>query len=298
MIVKTVEECKDICYFYIIRRNVHISLTEACNINCPGCYLHRDGLSSQVISKENIIYALDLAAALVRPEDGKNQITIFGGEPTLEMELLEFTVEEAKKRGLLILLITNGWWGKDPQVMQKLYDLDIDAMAISCDDIHNNVDCVNLALKKFEDHKITRTLIAALHTKENILSRLENKEVYILPQEFIDNRGYNSYRRTGNTGYCTFDGLNVFPDGEIRCECALGRKGCYIGKVGDDIDSIVKLMDKIYDYFPFFKSDPDLTYCFNHPDMNIFDMKIMNAPGYSMDYLLKRIFDPSHGMFH
>ena len=110
MLINSIDEYKKVGYYHLMRRAVYILLTDKCNFNCNGCYLHNDSPFG-AMPKEKIIYSLDLAQALIRKDIGKNAISIFGGEPFLEFESVKFTVEEAKKRGLITTAFTNGFWG-------------------------------------------------------------------------------------------------------------------------------------------------------------------------------------------
>ena len=79
----------------------HLSLTEACNRQCPYCYLDRSAVG-QALSQPQICRILDDLA-----EAGVLQVTFGGGEPCIRDDVLELA-EYAAARGLNISMTTNG----------------------------------------------------------------------------------------------------------------------------------------------------------------------------------------------
>ena len=166
---------------------------------------------------------------------------------------------------------------------------------ISVDDMHNNdIASVNNILDAFIDHKTTKVMIISLYNKKEILKKLNRSDVYIHTQEFVDKNGINALGKFKDHGFCIMQGIDVFPNGDIRCDCPMGIRSCKLGTTDDKIEDLVAKMDSIWDYFPFFPKDPDISYCAKNPDRNIFKKNMMQSAYFSMDFWLKKAMDPHY----
>lgn len=86
-----------------------------CNFRCPYCYEGRDTKDSKcklTFTKEQVDIAYD-AQDKIQPhkELRKKVITLYGGEPLLaeNKEIVNYIVEEGRKRGYTFLAVTNGY---------------------------------------------------------------------------------------------------------------------------------------------------------------------------------------------
>jgi uncharacterized protein len=86
-----------------------------CNFRCPYCYEGRDtkdGKYKLTFTKEQVDIAYD-AQDKIQPhkELRKRTITLYGGEPLLaeNKEIVNYIVEEGRKRGYIFLAVTNGY---------------------------------------------------------------------------------------------------------------------------------------------------------------------------------------------
>ncbi|MDR3563495.1 MAG: radical SAM protein [Negativicutes bacterium] len=81
-------------------KNVLLFITNQCNLKCEYCYVQQD---SQVMD-------LSLALKVIDNIDDGTVIDFFGGEPTLEIDMLQSIVDYAKDNGRQIVfqLFTNG----------------------------------------------------------------------------------------------------------------------------------------------------------------------------------------------
>lgn len=86
-------------------RHLVLWLTTDCNLSCAYCYRGQPS-GREVMSRETITDALQLAAQGGHPF----KVQLAGGEPTLELDLLEFTAREVRRRGwpATLAVQTNG----------------------------------------------------------------------------------------------------------------------------------------------------------------------------------------------
>ncbi len=90
-----------------------IAFTQGCNFRCPYCYnpeLVDPYLYGECLSEEGVFSFLE------RRKGKLDALTITGGEPTIQHDLLEF-IKYVRKIGYLIKLDTNG---SHPEVVEKL----------------------------------------------------------------------------------------------------------------------------------------------------------------------------------
>ena len=80
-----------------VLRKLVINITNVCNLSCKYCYAHGGSYNSSenMISKENIIKTLDV---FYSQYDSIENIQIFGGEPTLNLDGIEIIAEYVENR--------------------------------------------------------------------------------------------------------------------------------------------------------------------------------------------------------
>lgn len=124
-------------------RILQIHPTRFCNLQCVHCYsssgpLERSGLSTPLLTK-----SIQDAATL-----GYNVLSVSGGEPFLYPGLLEIC-EEAKDRGMLVTIVSNGTTLKrqDARHLQGL----VNAMAISLDGSPERHNRIRRSARAFEN---------------------------------------------------------------------------------------------------------------------------------------------------
>ncbi len=90
-------------------------VTYNCNFRCPYCFEERDrkdGKCKIAFTREQVDIAYDTLDRLQpHKELRKNVITLYGGEPLLadNKEIVNYIVEEGKKRGYTFVAVTNGY---------------------------------------------------------------------------------------------------------------------------------------------------------------------------------------------
>lgn len=81
------------------------------------------------------IKAIDEAAKL-----GAEWISFTGGEPFLELDLLETLIAHANERGLKTEIVSNGFWAETPEkaesILVPLWGSGLDVLNLSIDDFH------------------------------------------------------------------------------------------------------------------------------------------------------------------
>lgn len=168
--------------------------TGGCNFKCPYC--HNSGIVKNeypLLDENEILENLEKRKKLI------DAVTVSGGEPTLQKDLVEF-IQKVKNMGFLIKLDTNG---TNPKVLKELLDknlLNYVAMDIktnfdnysvitkSCVKIENIKESLNLLRKSNISYELRTTLISGYHTTEAILALSQDlkgeKTLYL--QKFKD----------------------------------------------------------------------------------------------------------------
>lgn len=150
--------------------------TSGCNFACPFC--HNAGLVTQIdqsvqISEDEIFEHLQKRKGII------DAVVISGGEPTLQLGLIDFA-KKIKNLGLLIKLDTNG---TNPKVIKKLVKLGlIDYIAM---DIKNSpqkyqtttakkvnmadiMESINYIMSCGVDYEFRTTIVSELHNINDI----------------------------------------------------------------------------------------------------------------------------------
>lgn len=100
-----------------------IYFTNKCNLACTYCYEDLPGRPPQIMSKEDIVKSVDM---VLEREDPNSQtlFCLFGGEPTLEWENVEFCMEYAysKKENVHFNMTTNGIKFLSPKFLKQVMD--------------------------------------------------------------------------------------------------------------------------------------------------------------------------------
>ena len=130
----------------------HLSLiiADECNIECKHCFVYCHDLPS---NPENLM-ELEHARKYMRELPNLEDVCLYGGEPTLNLDRLIEIIKEATKVGITKSIITDGWWGEDKIVAEeysrKLKDAGLDNLHISVDAFHQefvDIDSVKGAIR-------------------------------------------------------------------------------------------------------------------------------------------------------
>lgn len=118
-------------------KGIGIYLTYRCNSRCIHCSYGSDPPLSNLIDEAEVEVSFEMVNRFGRLETVK----ILGGEPTLYMERLLRVVELARIHGASsIIMITNGWWGKDEEdarnIITGLKEAGLSLLLISMDAFH------------------------------------------------------------------------------------------------------------------------------------------------------------------
>lgn len=127
-----------------------VVFTIGCNFRCGYCHnpeLIKLKEDSKILDEEDFFAYLEKRKGLL------DAVTITGGEPTLQNDLVDF-IKRVKDMGFLIKLDTNGC---SPEILEKLINeklLDYIAM-----DIKNSIDNYNKVVRNFTDkEKILKSI--------------------------------------------------------------------------------------------------------------------------------------------
>lgn len=136
------------------RKQVYLHVTHRCNMDCVGCYSRISNRNlKKDLSLEKIIEILD---ELEKKE--YTNIVISGGEPMLRKDIHRI-IEEAKKRNMNTVMITNG----SVPVSSLVYE-NLDALAISIDEMEKENN--SLGRRVYKDRIIKIIQEASKHHTE------------------------------------------------------------------------------------------------------------------------------------
>ena len=110
-------------------------ITYRCNATCRHCFFESDQGRKEVLDMDLARNAINEAAEL-----GASWVSFTGGEPFLELSLLESLIRYAKERGMKVEVVTNGHWGKAVETirvtLESLIEHGLDVLNLSIDDFH------------------------------------------------------------------------------------------------------------------------------------------------------------------
>ncbi|MFW9940484.1 MAG: radical SAM protein [Candidatus Thorarchaeota archaeon] len=118
-------------------KGIGIYLTYRCNSRCIHCSYGSEPNLNNLIDEEQVKSAFEMVKHFGRLETVK----ILGGEPTLYMSRLLRVVELARIYGASsVILITNGWWGKNEDnasnIVTSLKGAGLSLLLLSIDSFH------------------------------------------------------------------------------------------------------------------------------------------------------------------
>ncbi|MEN6318735.1 MAG: anaerobic ribonucleoside-triphosphate reductase activating protein [Syntrophaceae bacterium] len=170
-----------------------IIFTQGCNFRCPNCYnpeLVEPTLYTDCIPEDDVL-------SFLKMRKGKlDAVTITGGEPTIQDDLIEF-IDYVKRIGYSIKLDTNG---SHPEVVEKLFRkklLDYVAMdikgplkkyqVVTRSDVNeaNIKQSIEMIMKAGIPYEFRTTLVKQLLKEDDILEigkLIKNACIYILQQ--------------------------------------------------------------------------------------------------------------------
>src|SRR5438046_36950 len=98
-------------------RVIGLLLTLRCNATCAHCCFHSSPARTDCMSEEEALSYVEQAARI----PGIRGISVTGGEPFVEYELLHSVISTARQNGLRSRVVTNGYWAATPQrALKKL----------------------------------------------------------------------------------------------------------------------------------------------------------------------------------
>ena len=210
-----------------------IIFTAGCNFDC--IYCHNKELFKNENIKNKLISEKEIFNFLNKRRKKLEAITITGGEPTLQNDLLNF-IDKVKKIGFLVKLDTNG---TNPKILKELVNkkmidyvaMDIKApleiekyekvVQVDCSDLLKKVvESVNFLLKDKIDFEFRTTLTKGLLIKKDIadiVKKIKNKRTYYL-QNFVfpDKDDFKNMDEGGETVYNKLKKLKPLSENELE----------------------------------------------------------------------------------
>ena len=110
-------------------------ITLRCNAECRHCFFESGPARGEVMSLVLAQRAIDEAKQL-----GASWVSLTGGEPFLEIDLLSDLIQYASNAGLNTEVVTNGFWAETLQAandkLSVLREFGLDVLNLSLDDFH------------------------------------------------------------------------------------------------------------------------------------------------------------------
>ncbi len=191
------------------RKICAIIFTQGCNFRCPYCH-NPELVNPKLFQKP--INQNDILRFLKTRREKLDAVEITGGEPTLQIDLVEF-MEKIKDLGFLIKIDTNG---SNPDVLKAIINhglVDYIAMDVKAPlRKYNEVTRTSVSLEKIKKsigiimdagikYEFRTTVVRSLLSKEDIIDigkLVKGAELYIL-QKFIPSKVLDPIFLNGKT---------------------------------------------------------------------------------------------------
>jgi len=222
--------------------NAEIIIVDDCNFQCAEC-------GSTPASKQPLdIKMFELFLKQTKQTNRQWEISLFGGEPTLRLDICEKVNYLSKKENYITNLITNGWWARDENIINQILKMNLDFMTLSVDERHlkfNTIENYQYIIDRFEksntkiwgvncvseeEFNNTKNSIPDsifLFAKHPILS------ISCLVQKVIP-LSDNCKHKGNKKDYKICFGVKLFPDGKLKYCCAYYHRGCEIHHVTEN----------------------------------------------------------------
>lgn len=126
---------------YLLQR-LGLIITYRCDAECSHCFFESGPNREERMDLKLGLKAINEAAKL-----GVEWISFTGGEPFLELKLLEELVDYSTHLGMKTEVVSNGYWAKTPaiasQVLESLRKHGLDVLNLSIDDFHQEQVPIN-----------------------------------------------------------------------------------------------------------------------------------------------------------
>lgn len=226
---------EDIIKYYFIkhdnyRKELHIVITDKCNIMCEHCNMDSSPDKDTLIPDEYI-------DKIFESIDDSWAISIFGGEPMLYPEKILRVAENCRKKNITFRLVTNGFWGNDEKLTDFIKNkIKPNILAMSISEFHK-IDTSNYE-KIFENFKDDQNIYLMYNTvydrEGDFLIELYNKGLRGM-HDMLTETG-RSKEESADYSFvkiCGARGLDVRPNGDIHALCE-NHFGCTLGHIEKD----------------------------------------------------------------
>lgn len=239
-----------------------VKFTFECNIGCRVC------VENSTPNDKELLPLSKIEKAFKELENYECDMGLQGGEVMLYPEYCAEICEmwrKINKKGGHTHMITNGFWGKDPKVIDIMANrIKPDILMTTVDKWHQEfipIESVNNITKSLYDHPTINVAFFQIYSKNYPLKTQEELGIICDKKVIINGNPLHFYGRGADVisrdhddspkwkEYndepikCDNFGLSILPDGQIVANCPLERNGCYCGHV--DIHNIAKIYDNL-----------------------------------------------------
>lgn len=221
-------------YYFIkydnVRREVHIVITDKCNIMCEHCNMGSGPDKDTLISDEYIDKVFETI-------DENWAVSIFGGEPMLYPEKALRIADNCRKKNIIFQMFTNGFWGNDEKLTDFVKNkIRPNILTMSISEFHKiDVSNYEKIFENFKDVEDIYLMYNTINNREgNFLESLYNKGLRGMHDLLTETGRSKEEEPDFNfVKICCARGLDVRPNGEIHALCE-NHSGCILGHIEKD----------------------------------------------------------------
>jgi len=238
--IATIQDIQYLANNYMLTKyKSEIIIIDDCNFNCSHCGMKPH--SKKILNIEYFKHFLEQINQL----DHNFLIILYGGEPSLKLDLCKEINNLAKFNGHITAMTTNGWWINDENITNEIKKLELDYLALSVDNNHLQtltLEKINKIIKEFQNSNIKLLGIDVIERKEyeqiipEIGSLIKTKkhqflELNCIIQEMVPINEECQYKDKKEPCYKPCFGLKLYPDGNVGYSCSYFSRSCKLNNI-------------------------------------------------------------------
>lgn len=225
-------------------RELHIYITNSCNMNCSICYMDSSSEKHDFIKKSYI-------KKILKYIDKNWCVCIIGGEPLLNIKIVKYICKLCKKKNIKTRLATNGKLLLDKKILKKVLSLKINVLSLGYNEYHSlKEEEVQKIIDIFADNNVS-TKITLNSFESTDLSKIDTKGCFIIRDSILPS-GRGTFKELPKfyESFCPCQGLALHVNGDLRGMCCYGQAACLLGNINDfNFENILNCLNR----YPKFK---------------------------------------------